>query len=276
MGSVDWADTNVVRFSNSVFFGQALQQVLDKMVRKSYDRRFYEEHDDNILASARVVVPLMLDLAPVKSVCDVGCGVASWLSVFRECGVHDILGMDGDYVDRKLLYIPADRFIPLDLTKPVALDRRYDLAVSLEVAEHLPDSRGVSFVHDLTALASVVMFSAAVPGQGGTHHINEQWQSYWARLFAAEGYVPVDIIRSMIWDNPAVEWWYRQNIIIYCEEKALAAYPKLASVASPKGFVRSDVHPHLYQQHYQPRLLWLVQKVPSAVRRAVQKRTGLE
>jgi hypothetical protein len=244
------------------------------MISKFYNRRFYEKHGDDILTSARVVVPLILDLLPVKSVCDVGCGAASWLSVFRECGVHDILGVDGDYVDRQLLYIPADRFIPLDLTKPVALDRRFDLVVSLEVAEHLPDSRSVSFVHDLAALASVIMFSSAVPGQGGTHHINEQWQSHWARLFASEGYVPVDVIRTMLWDNPAVAWWYRQNIIIYCEEKALAAHPKLANAASPKGFVRSDVHPDLYQQHHQPRLLWLAQKVPSAVGRAVQKWIG--
>ena len=140
------------------------------MVRKFYDRRFYEESRDGSLASARVVVPLILDLVPVKSVCDVGCGVAPWLSVFRERGVHDILGVDGDYVDTKLLCIPADRFIPLDLSQPVTLERRFDLVVSLEVAEHLPESRAASFVHDLTALASVVMFSAAVPGQDGTHH----------------------------------------------------------------------------------------------------------
>jgi hypothetical protein len=221
------------------------------------------------------VVPLILDLLPVKSACDVGCGVAPWLSMFSECGVDDILGVDGDYVDRKLLYIPADRFIPLDLTKPVALKRRFDLVVSLEVAQYLPESRGGSFVRDLTALASVVVFSAAVPGQGGGNHINEQWQSHWARLFAAEGYVPVDVIRTMIWDNPAVEWWYRQNIIIYCEEKVLAAYPKLASAASPKGLVRSDVHPELYQQHQHPRLLWLARKVPSTVKLAAQKRMGL-
>ena len=88
--------------------------------------------------------------------------------------------------------------------------------------------------------------------------------------------MPVDIIRTMIWDNPAVEWWYRQNIIIYCEEKALGAYPKLASAASPKGFVRSDVHPDLYLQHHpQPRLRSLARKIPSAVKRAVQKRIGL-
>src|SRR5207248_2011869 len=110
---------------------------------KFYNRRFYEEKCGGSLASARVVVPLILDLVPVTSVCDVGCGVAHWLSVFRECGVHDILGVDGDYVDTKLLYIPADRFIALDLAKPVALDRRFDLVVSLEVAEHLPDTRAV-------------------------------------------------------------------------------------------------------------------------------------
>ena len=252
-----------------------IKRLLAKMVSEFFNRAYYEEIREGSLASARVVVPIILDLVPVKSVCDVGCGIAPWLSVFRERGVHDILGVDGGYVDTSLLYIPADRFVPLDLSQPVTLERRFDLVVSLEVAQYLPESRAVSFVRDLTAVASVVMFSAAVPEQGGTHHINEQWQSYWARLFAAEGYVPVDIIRSMIWDNPTVEWWYRQNIIIYCEEKALSVYPKLASAASPKGFVRSDVHPDLYQQHQQPRLLWLARKVPSAVKRAVQKRIGL-
>src|SRR5436189_4511603 len=102
------------------------------MIRKFYNKTFYEKKRDGSLASARVVVPLILDLIPVKSVCDVGCGVAHWLSVFRECGVHDILGVDGDHVDCRLLDIPTDRFIPLDLTKPVALERRFDLVVSLE------------------------------------------------------------------------------------------------------------------------------------------------
>jgi hypothetical protein len=213
---------------------------------------FAERLREHSLASARAVVPLVLDLMSVRSVCDVGCGIAPWLRVFREFGIDDILGLDGDYVDRELLHIPADRFIASDLTKPIKLDRRFDLAISLEVAEHLPQNRAAGFVRDLTALAPVVLFSAAIPGQGGAHHVNEQWQSYWAHLFGVEGYLPADVIRPSIWDDDTILWWYRQNIMIYCAENMLVVYPKLACAISRKGVVRSYIHPHLYYQYSQP------------------------
>jgi hypothetical protein len=220
--------------------------------RPPHGLAFAEGLRERSLASARAVVPLVLDLISVKSVCDVGCGVAPWLGVFQEFGVDDILGLDGDYVDDKLLHIPADRFFACDLTMPIKLDRRFDLAISLEVAEHLPERRAAGFVHDLTALAPVVLFSAAIPGQGGAHHINEQWQSYWAQQFAVKGYVPADVIRPTIWDDETVLWWYRQNIVLYCAKNSLAAYPRLVAAVSATRAVRSYIHPQLYHQYSQP------------------------
>jgi hypothetical protein len=83
--------------------------------------------------------------------------------------------------------------------------------MSLEVAEHLPPDRSNSFIAELTALAPVALFSAAIPQQGGTDHINERWQSYWAGLFKKRGFSPLDVIRPAVWENDAVERWYRQN-----------------------------------------------------------------
>jgi SAM-dependent methyltransferase len=157
---------------------------------------------------------MLLDLFPVSSVVDIGCGDGSWLFVFRKLGVEDILGLDGEYVDRNVLQIPQDRFQAVDLTKPFGLKRVFDLAISLEVAEHLPAESASSFVASLCGLAPAVLFSAAIPFQGGNHHINEQWPDKWAALFRQHGYFLVDCIRKRIWQNEAVEFWYAQSAFI--------------------------------------------------------------
>jgi SAM-dependent methyltransferase len=124
------------------------------------------------------VVPTVLRLVQPEPVVDVGCGDGAWLSVFRELGVNHRFGLDGDYVDRRLLQIPQDQFSATDLSLPFRLPCTFDLAVSLEVAEHLPPQSAEDFVDSLTRLAPVVLFSAAIPLQGGTHHLNEQWPDY--------------------------------------------------------------------------------------------------
>src|SRR6185437_3265527 len=100
-----------------------------------------------------------------------------------------------------------------------SVGRRFDLACSLEVAEHLPRERASDFVGLLTRSAPIVLFSAAIPGQGGNHHINEQWQSYWSELFRSRSFQAFDCIRPIVYGNPAVDWWYRQNTIVYCDHR---------------------------------------------------------
>lgn len=188
-----------------------------------YTSDFYTGHMAGSVSSAAAIVPLVLSLFPVKSVVDVGCGVGGWLAEFARNGVADIRGVDGDYVDRSLLKIPADRFTPRDLSQLASIGARFDLACSLEVAEHLPQARAEAFVAALADSAPVVLFSAAAPGQGGDDHINEQWPSYWARLFGKHGFVTLDCIRPKIVNDPRVEWWYRQNILVFCKPERVPA-----------------------------------------------------
>lgn len=182
-----------------------------------YSSAFFSGQEVGSVSSAAVIVPLLLQRLQVRSVVDVGCGVGGWLKQFELCGVSDYLGIDGNYVPRSSLKIPEDRFRPADLTNLTALDRRFDLACSLEVAEHLPPEHAERFVDALVALAPVVLFSAAIPSQGGTDHINEKWQSYWAQLFQKRGYVALDFLRPEIFYDARVEWWYRQNVLVFCE-----------------------------------------------------------
>jgi hypothetical protein len=185
------------------------------MSTEHYTQRFYEHLRIGATRSAEVIAPLVLHLLPVRSVVNIGCGDGSWLAVFRKLGVDDTHGVDGEYVDRDLLQIPHDCFQALDLAQPLRLERVFDLAISLEVAEHLPQDCAPGFVEGLTRLAPFVLFSAAIPFQGGDNHINEQWPDAWAELFKRHGYVPVDCIRKRVWRDNSVEWWYAQNTLLF-------------------------------------------------------------
>jgi SAM-dependent methyltransferase len=182
-----------------------------------YDSRFYGALTERVSGSARACVPLIMDLLAPRSVVDVGCGQGDWLHAFQLCGVEELLGVDGDYVKRDSLRIPEASFRSWDLTRPLTLDRRFDLAVSLEVGEHLPERVAAPFVRSLTVLASAVVFSAAVPGQGGVQHVNEQWPWYWQELFAAAGYRCLDIFRRTLWQHPDVAPFYQQNLYLFLD-----------------------------------------------------------
>jgi SAM-dependent methyltransferase len=174
-----------------------------------------------------------MDWISPRRVIDVGCGTGAWLSVFAEHGVEVIRGIDGPWLDPDLLCIPPSRFTTADLRHPLHLDADYDLVVSLEVAEHLPAARAASFVEMLTGLGPVVLFSAAVPGQEGTDHQNEQWPAYWANLFHRHDYLAVDCLRPRIWQDQRVAWWYAQNAVLYVARDQLDAYSDLQRIPSP-------------------------------------------
>ena len=105
-----------------------------------YSREFYEWVDRSSTAAARVVVPLVLQLVPVTSVIDVGCGTGGWLRAFADRGVSDLLGLDSQRVPLDLMELDREQFRAVDLTEPLTVERHFDLAVSLEVAEHLPEA----------------------------------------------------------------------------------------------------------------------------------------
>jgi SAM-dependent methyltransferase len=192
-----------------------------------YDAKFFAEQADGSLRSARLVVPIVMEMFRPKSVIDVGCGLGTWLKAFAENGVEDYLGLDGEYVDPARLVIDSCRFRATDLSNPRPVGRTYDLAVCLEVGEHLPPSVAPALVRVLAAAAPLVLFSAAVPGQVGTHHVNEQWPSYWKSLFERFGHRRLDPIRPRVWRDTRVEIWYRQNIFLYASAAAIDASPAL-------------------------------------------------
>ena len=214
-----------------------------------YTEEFYQGQRDGSRRSAKAIVPLVLELIQPKSVIDVGCGVGTWLSVFKELGVEEIVGLDGDHVDKKILQISEEQFSVRNLEKPFQLNRQFDLVVSLEVAEHLSKECAKTFVKTLTELGPVILFSAAIPFQGGVHHVNEQWPDYWVKHFQDYDYSVIDPLRKRIWQNHEVEWWYSQNILLFARRDYLEYHPLLKRESETTATSQlSVVHPQKYLQ----------------------------
>lgn len=193
------------------------------------------------------VVPLLIELLNPSSVLDLGCGPGTWLEEFIRQGIDDVFGVEAAWLHPSVLRIPREKVQIHDLTTPLSLGREFDLAISLEVGEHLPDTAASGLVGMLTESASTVAFSAAAPLQGGTHHVNERWPGYWAELFAARGFVSVDALRPRIWLDEQIAWYYRQNMFLAVREDALDRYPALrAEYERAGGSVLPLVHPDRY------------------------------
>ena len=204
-----------------------------------YDELFFENQQQGSMNSARLVLPIVLEQFKPSSLVDVGCGVGGWAAVAMDLGVKHVIGIDGNYVSPDQLKIPRDKFVAIDLTKDEAqLDERFDLCMSLEVAEHLPPGRARGFVQMLTALSDVVLFSAAIPHQGGRNHINERWQSYWVRLFNEHSYGAQDLVRPRVWTKEGVESWYRQNCLVFVKDTLNDKDIGLYDVVHPDRYVR--------------------------------------
>lgn len=219
-------------------------------MKGNYGRAFYRTVAGNATQSSAVIVPIIMDLIAPTSVVDVGCGPGGWLAEFRRHGIVNVLGIDGPWVDPAILEIPNHQFRVADLSKPLENSERFDLVLSLETAEHLPPSAASTFVESLTSLGSLIVFSAAIPYQGGTNHLNEQWPDYWADLFAARGYGFIDCIRPRIWNRPNVEWWYAQNIFVVAKLTVLDNFPNLRDFRQADHLSHlSVVHPRAYLEN---------------------------
>ncbi|ADB16038.1 hypothetical protein Psta_1361 [Pirellula staleyi DSM 6068] len=191
----------------------------------SYSNQFYEAINSGAKQSARALLPHLSRITAIQSVADFGCGQGAWLAVWKELGVTEICGVDGDYVDRAELLIPSAAFQSADVSKRVDLNRRFDLVQSFEVAEHLPHFAAAQFVENLTSHSDFVAFSAAVPGQLGVHHVNEKPYHYWQHHFADQGYLMLDCVRPHIHNQCDVEWWYRYNTFLFVKHSRIAALP---------------------------------------------------
>jgi hypothetical protein len=202
----------------------------------------------DVARSADVIVPMVMARFAPRRVIDLGCGAGDWLEAFARFGADDVQGYDGPWVPASSLKIPQAAFTAIDFHAELPAVSRCDLAVSLEVAEHVDGPTAVKCVEFLCRAADLVLFSAAIPGQGGHGHINEQYQDRWIATFDALGYGAFDLIRPEVWMDERVSWWYQQNVLVFANK---AAEQRFGLVSQP--FMANVVHPELYEKNTDPR-----------------------
>jgi len=190
--------------------------------KHEYKNDFFEYINAGSSASASVICPIVVEWLKPTSLLDVGCGAGAWCQKWSQSGVGEVRGVDGDYVDRDALLMSVEQFSSHDLSQSFELQKRFDLVTSLEVAEHVDHESSRTFVENLVRHGDHVMFSAAVPGQGGEFHVNEQPLEYWRELFASFGYRCFDPLRPRIVDDSRVEPWYRYNTLIYVRDSRVS------------------------------------------------------
>jgi SAM-dependent methyltransferase len=237
--------------------GRAAKPPAEDDAPPAYDDKYYDALHAGAVRSAAAVVPFVQNIVAARRVVDLGCGTGAWLAAFQAHGATRILGVDLPPLDAEsppTRVIPSTDFLAWDLTKPLKIKRRFDLALSLEVGEHLPLHAADNYLDSLVRLAPVVLFSAAIPDQGGEHHDNEQWPAWWAAGFKDRGYLTFDCLRAHFWDDLRVETWYAQNMLLFVRETDVERYPNLPKSA-PEGTAlpQALVHPRWWvfaqQQH---------------------------
>lgn len=220
------------------------------MDNQLYDEEFYNLIIKYNYPSAQTVVPLVAELVKPKSIIDFGCGVGCWLKAFDEyCKLKRMMGLEGDWLVKEKLMVSEKNIRYVDFMNDweISSEELYDLAICLEVAEHLNEERGNLLLDNMTKVSNIILFSAAIPQQGGSGHVNERWQSYWIQKFQDRKYVCADIIRPNIWGNSKVLAHYRQNMFLFVRKEYIEKIPVLQEyIGYP--MLMDVVHPDIYSQ----------------------------
>jgi len=175
------------------------------------------------LVEARRVLAVLLDLIEFpRSVVDLGGNTGAWCKAFKEAGATRVLCIDHPGVRSDRMMIEENEFMPCDLRAALPEPVPCDMALCLEVLEHLPAAAGEAALDFLTQSAPLVLFSAGVPGQPGWEHINSRPPSYWKDAFQRRGFERFDIIRPRILGDTSLPFWYRQNIFLFAGREGLS------------------------------------------------------
>ena len=213
--------------------------------RYEYGDGFFN-YNDLADESAEYVIKVLLDKLSLQSVLDIGCARGIWLKKWENSGVNSIHGVDGEYLDRNKIVIDDEQFTCRDIAQPFDLGKKFDLVQCLEVAEHIDEKNADDLVENLVRHGDMILFSAATPGQGGEHHVNEQWYEYWYKRFQKHSFTAYDWIRPRIANAKQVSCWYRYNIFLFVGRRKEGQLPKDILKTKCEDLALQDIAPIQY------------------------------
>jgi SAM-dependent methyltransferase len=251
--------------------------MMKKTLSEIYHPTYHDIKNAGSIAAARTILPLVFDIFEIDSVLDVGCGAGTWLAAARGLGASSLTGIEGEWAGewpkQEILPLSDFELVTQNLEDRFDLGRTYDLTICVEVAEHLTQLRAESLVNDLCSSSKRVLFAAAIPLQGGNNHLNEQWPSFWAKLFQDRGYIAMDFIRGRIWRDTSLPYWYRQNTILFVSDDQRDVTRTAVSLPAVVNLEALDlVHPELYREKTNKANDWpFISSFGRALRRLFQR-----
>ena len=210
-----------------------------------YDDSFFGDAYATSYLSAKLVLSHLNEHFEFDSVVDVGAGVGAWSRAALEMD-RTVISIDGEWVAGIPGKFDRLNYIFQDLNNQVTTACPHDVAICVEVAEHLLPERSLGFVADLCKLSPVVVFGAALPRQGGAGHINCRPHSFWINAFAEKNYTAIDFFRPKFCYDGRVGPWYAQNTYLFVAPENLAQFagfakPSLVDVYHPKVVLDSPM-----------------------------------
>jgi glycosyltransferase involved in cell wall biosynthesis/SAM-dependent methyltransferase len=224
---------------------------------------------------AVVVTNILERWLDLRTVLDLGCGTGTWLRVLQSGGRRQVFGVDIEVVDPADLEVDPDLILTADVGRKLDLHQRYDLVVCLEVAEHIDAQFADTVVDNCVRHADLVLFSAALPGQQGFNHVNEQPPRYWAERFQRHGYIVLDLIRPLIWDDPQIPVWYRQNMLLFAKDGSSQLDALHAKAEAAASFPLAVAHPD-YMRWFSTQTQIATAEADAARQRLIQAQTEFE
>ncbi len=212
------------RINSFPLVGSAKRKMLDTVYAEErhndmYDLNYYRDLDAKSLPSGRMMAKSLAELCSPQSVVDVGCGSGALLYSFQELGITTLRGYEYSKSGIEFCQNRGLDVKQFDLRSTLPEDLVCsDLVCSFEVGEHLPDSLASHYCRFLARLGDTLAFSAAIPGQGGTNHINEQPNSYWITKLTDAGFThDADETTKLraLWSKLGVTWYYAKNVMLF-------------------------------------------------------------
>jgi SAM-dependent methyltransferase len=194
---------------------------------KPYTESYYENITEDATRSRDAVFEI-LGIDKSVTVVDCGGGTGGW-----GVGLKNYTCIDYR-VPLDALLINPEQYIDQDLRKPFNMGEKFDVVISCEVIEHLEEEFTDTFIDNVCRLVKddgVIIFSGAVPNQGGNNHLTERFQTHWAKKFRERGFYGTQ--HPCIKRDERIALYYRQNIVIY-----------------KKGEIFSDVEDFVLPEYY--------------------------
>ena len=201
-------------------YGDRIEQVKHSLFshEELYNASYYEHVEDAAVASAPGIATTIVETFDPADLLDVGCGTGAMMEAIRDLG-PSVKGLEYSSAALELCKkrgLDVTRFDIENDSHPFP-DRRFDVVISMEVAEHLPASVADRYVNVLCQSSDHVVFTAATPGQGGQDHINEQPREYWLEKFDAREFTVQDDLTEtwrQKWRAGNVTHWYWKNLMV--------------------------------------------------------------